>query len=122
MWAEVSAAAPAGGGVTLVNRVGVRMYLSIGPGGAGHASFVIGSPTPRRSGSGEPLVVANVRNTGKRTLSIGGTLMLSGGPGGLQARTVPRQAGRTHRARQVRVGDGCARLTSRSAHGEPNFS
>jgi len=89
VWAEVSAPAPAGGGVTLVNRVGVRMYLSIGPGGAAHASFVIGSPTAQRSGSGEPLVVANVRNTGKRTLSIGGTLMLSDGPGGLQEGPIP---------------------------------
>jgi hypothetical protein len=89
VWAEISAAAPAGGGVTLVNRVGVRMYLTIGPGGAGHASFVIGSPTAQRSGSGEPLVVANVRNTGKRTLSIGGTLILSDGPGGLQEGPIP---------------------------------
>ena len=89
VWAEISAAAPAGGGVTLVNRVGVRMYLSIGAGGAGHASFVIGSPTAQRSGSGEPLVVATVRNNGKRTLSIGGTLMLSDGPGGLQAGPIP---------------------------------
>jgi hypothetical protein len=32
VWAEVSAPAPATGGVTLVNRVGIRMYLSIGPG------------------------------------------------------------------------------------------
>ena len=31
LWAEVSA--PPAGGITLVNRVGVRMYLSIGPGG-----------------------------------------------------------------------------------------
>lgn len=89
VWAEVSAAAPAGGGVTLVNRVGVRMYLSIGPRGAAHASFVIGSLTGRRSGSGEPLVVADVRNTGKRTLSIGGMLTLSDGPGGLRAGPFP---------------------------------
>jgi hypothetical protein len=32
VWAEVSAPAPATGGVTLVTRVGSRMYLSIGPG------------------------------------------------------------------------------------------
>jgi hypothetical protein len=89
VWAEVSAPAPTGGGVTLVNRVGVRMYLGIGPGGAAHANFVIGSPTAQRSGSGEPLVVATVRNTGKRTLSIGGTLMLSDGPGGLREGPIP---------------------------------
>jgi hypothetical protein len=89
IWAAVSGPAPAGGGVTLVNRVGVRMYLSIGPGGAAHASFVIGSLTGQRSGSGEPLVVADVRNTGKRTLSIGGMLTLSDGPGGLRAGPFP---------------------------------
>jgi hypothetical protein len=89
VWAEISAPAPAGGGVTLVNRVGVRMYLGIGPGGAAQANFAIGSPTAQRSGSGEPLVVATVRNTGKRTLSIGGTLMLSAGPGGLQEGPIP---------------------------------
>ena len=34
VWAEVSAPASAAGGVTLVNRVGVRVYLSVAPGGA----------------------------------------------------------------------------------------
>ena len=33
VWAEVRAAAPAAGGITQVSRVGIRIYLSVGPGG-----------------------------------------------------------------------------------------
>jgi hypothetical protein len=89
VWAQVSAPAPAGGGITLVNRVGVRMYVSVGPGGAPPASFTIGPPAGRRSGTGHPLVVATVRNSGQRTLDISGSLTLSGGPGGLRAGPFP---------------------------------
>jgi hypothetical protein len=89
VWAEVSAPAPAGGGVTLVNRVGVRMYVSVGPGGATPSSFAIGALTAERSATGEPLVVANVRNSGRQTLDISGTLTLSKGPGGLRAGPFP---------------------------------
>ena len=89
IWAEVSAATPAGGGVTLVNRVGVRMYLSIGPGGAPPANFAIASLTAERAATGEPLVVAKIRNSGRRTLDISGALTLSKGPGGLRAGPFP---------------------------------
>ncbi len=34
VWAETRSAAPAGGGITRVSRVGIRLYLAIGPGGA----------------------------------------------------------------------------------------
>jgi hypothetical protein len=91
IWAEVSARAraPAAGGVTLVNRVGVRMYLSIGPGGTRPANFAIGPLTAERSETGEPLVVLGVRNTGARALDIGGNLTLAKGPGGLRAGPFP---------------------------------
>jgi hypothetical protein len=89
VWAEVSAPTPAAGGVTLVNRVGVRMYLSIGPGGAPPANFAIGSLTSERSASGAPRVVALVHNTGRRTLDISGHLTLAKGPGGLSAGPFP---------------------------------
>jgi hypothetical protein len=85
IWAEVSAPGSATGGVTLVNRVGIRMYLSIGPGGAPPSNFVIGALTAKRSASGEPLVVARIHNRGKRTLDISGSLTLSAGPGGVRA-------------------------------------
>ena len=71
------------------------MYLSVGPGGAPPSNFAIGPLTAERSAAGEPIVVATVRNTGKRTLDIRGTLTLSGGPGGLRAGPFPVTLGAT---------------------------
>jgi len=85
VWAEVSAPTSAARGVKLVNRVGVRLYLSIGPGGAPPANFAIASLSAERSATRAPLVLASVYNTGRRTLDISGTLRLSNGPGGLRA-------------------------------------
>lgn len=89
VWAEVSAPARAGGGVTLVNRVGVRMYLSIGSGGLPAANFAIGALHAERSATGGLLVVASVNNSGGRTLDIAGQLTLTHGPGGLRAGPFP---------------------------------
>jgi hypothetical protein len=85
VWAEVAAPASAKDGVKLVNRVGVRLYLSIGAGGAPPANFVVGALTAERSATGVPRLVARVRNNGRRTLDISGALTLSDGPGGLRA-------------------------------------
>ena len=89
VWAQVSAPAPATGGITVVNRVGVRMYVTVGPGGAPLPSFTIGPLAAQRSPNGDPLVVANIRNSGRSTLDISGSLTLSDGPGGLRAGPVP---------------------------------
>jgi hypothetical protein len=93
IWAEASAPAPAAGGVTLVNRVGVRMYVSIGRGGAPPSDFVIGTLTAKRAATGEPLVVATIHNSGKRTIDISGNLTLSKGPSGLRAGPFPAKLG-----------------------------
>jgi hypothetical protein len=85
LWAEVSARPTAAGGVTLVNRVGVRMYLSVGPGGAPAPHFAIGSLSARRSETGGSLVASTVRNNGQTTLDLSGDLTLSHGPDGLRA-------------------------------------
>ena len=85
VWAETSSPAPAAGGVTLVNRVGVRVYLSIGRGGAAPSSFTVGAMRATRSPAGQAVVVADVHNTGGRALDIAGDLTLSRGPGGLRA-------------------------------------
>jgi hypothetical protein len=85
IWAETRSAAPAGGGITQVSRVGIRLYLSIGPGGAPASEFTIESLSGQRSPDGQPLVVASVHNTGGRALDMSGTLKLSSGPGGLNA-------------------------------------
>jgi hypothetical protein len=91
VWAEVSA--PPKDGVKLVNRIGIRMYLSIGPGGAPAPKFVIGKLTAQRSSSGQPLVVANIRNTGSNTISLSGKLTLTNGPGGVRAGPFRAQLG-----------------------------
>ena len=87
IWAQVSTSGS--GGVKLANRVGIRMYLSVGPGGAPPSDFVIGSLIAKRSASGQPLVIAKVHNSGKRTIAISGNLTLSNGPGGVRAGPFP---------------------------------
>ena len=85
IWAQTRSPPPAGGGITQVSRVGIRLYLSIGPGGAPASEFTIGSLTGKRSPDGQPIVVASIHNTGGRALDMSGTLQLSSGPGGLSA-------------------------------------
>lgn len=85
VWAQVSSLPTTTGGVQLVNRVGVRMYLTIGPGGAPPPNFALGGLTAERSVTGGRLVVATVHNTGQSTLDISGNVTLSKGPGGLRA-------------------------------------
>jgi hypothetical protein len=89
VWAETSNRAPAVGGVTLVNRVGVRIYLSIGPGGAPRSNFDVGSLVAKRSAAGVPFIVARIHNSGGRILNVSGYLTLSKGPGGLRAGPFP---------------------------------
>ena len=93
VWAEVRSAPPAGGGVVQVSRVGIRIYLSVGPGGAPAADFTIDSLTAARSPDGTPLILATVRNTGGRALDMNGALQLSGGPGGLSGGPFPATLG-----------------------------
>ncbi|WP_337110109.1 hypothetical protein [Prescottella equi] len=83
IWA--SHKAPASNGITNESRVGVRVYLSVGPGNGPPADFTISSLTPRRTAEGLASVVASVTNTGGRAVDLAGTLNLSGGPGGLSA-------------------------------------
>ncbi len=85
VWAEARSAPGEGGGVTQVSRVGIRLYVSVGPGGAPAANFTIDSLRAERSDAGEPTIVASVHNTGGRALDMNGTLDLRSGPGGLSA-------------------------------------
>ncbi|MDP9220960.1 MAG: peptidase [Actinomycetota bacterium] len=94
VWAEARSA-PDAAGVTEVNRVGIRLYVSVGPGGAPAANFTIESLTAQRSAQGRPLVVASVHNTGGRALDLSGSLDLSAGPGGLSAGPFPATLGVT---------------------------
>ncbi|MDQ5841602.1 MAG: peptidase, partial [Chloroflexota bacterium] len=95
VWAEVRSAPGSGGGVIQVNRVGIRLYLSVGPGGGPAADFTIDSLTAKRSPDGRPTVLASVHNTGGRALDMNGNLRLLTGPGGLSAGPFPATLGVT---------------------------
>jgi hypothetical protein len=84
VWAELPPS-QGGGGVSLVNLTGVRIYLSVGPGGEPASSFVIPSLVASRDTQGHPIVSVQVRNTGGRALDLSGHASLSGGPGRLSA-------------------------------------
>ncbi len=93
VWAEARAAAR--NGVVQVNRVGIRLYVSVGPGGSPAADFTIDAVTAGRSSDGRPSVVAAVHNTGGRALDLNGSLQLLSGPGGLRAGPFPATLGTT---------------------------
>lgn len=85
VWAAVQGAPSAPGGVVQVSRVGVRIYLSVGPGGGPTTDFDVASLTAARTQAGVPEVHVTVRNTGGRALDLRGSLTLKDGPGGLSA-------------------------------------
>ncbi|MEY2424523.1 MAG: hypothetical protein QOI61_95 [Actinomycetota bacterium] len=85
IWASTSTAAPQGGGIGAVNRVGIRVYLSVGPGGEPASDFEITGIQAKRTKDGAPQVVAIVENTGGRAIDLSGALKLDNGPGGLSA-------------------------------------
>ncbi|AUY54124.1 hypothetical protein EH183_10715 [Streptomyces sp. CB01881] len=84
-WAQVAGRAGPAGNVRLVNRVGVRIYLDVGPGGEPPSDFQIEGLTPARAPDGVPKVVAKVHNTGKRALDLTGSMSMTDGPGSLSA-------------------------------------
>ena len=125
VWAEIRSAPADGKGVVQVSRVGIRLYLSVGPGGAPASNFSIDSLTAERAANGSALVVATVHNTGGRALDMNGTLTLAKGPGGLSAGPFPASLGvtlaigdtepvRISLDRQLPAGPWAAEITLRS--------
>ena len=88
LWAEVRSAPSPDTQVITASRVGIRVYLSVGPGNGPPAAFTIGMLQPGRSTDGAPRVTADVTNTGGRALDVQGELALTNGPGGLSAGSV----------------------------------
>ena len=82
VWAELP---PSGGTAAVVNRVGVRMYVSVGEGKEPTTDFRIDALTAARDDAGRPLVRTTVTNTGGRAIDLSGELELRNGPGSLSA-------------------------------------
>jgi hypothetical protein len=79
-------------GVTEVFRVGMRVYLAVGRGGAPPTSFAITSMTVRQPSAGQPIMfVAHVRNTGGRAVDLSGSIRLADGPGNTSSGPFPAQ-------------------------------
>jgi hypothetical protein len=72
-------------GVNEITRVGIRIYLAVGKGGAPPTVFAIGSITGHRSAKGQPSIVVHVDNTGGRAVDLDGSVRLTDGPGGSSA-------------------------------------
>lgn len=89
VWVQLTTSADSSAGVAMINRVGIRIYLSVGGGGSPPTDFEIGEITAERSSEGVPFITASIRNTGGRALDLRGTLTLSNGPGGLTAGPFP---------------------------------
>ncbi len=85
LWAQVAGLTGPAANVRLVNRVGVRIYLDVGPGGEPPSDFGIEELTPGREPDGTPKLVAKVHNTGKRALDLSGSMSMTDGPGSLSA-------------------------------------
>ncbi|WP_326645204.1 DUF916 domain-containing protein [Streptosporangium sp. NBC_01755] len=95
IWAQAAKAAPPGGGIAEVNRVGIRIYLSVGRGNPPASDFTIDSLTAQRSPTGQQIVLAQVHNTGGRALDLSGDLKLTNGSGSLSAGPFKVQTGTT---------------------------
>jgi hypothetical protein len=93
VWARTESRGP--GTVRQVSRVGIRVYLDVGPGGEAPSDFAIGPVTATRDAGGVPVLAAEVRNTGRRALDLTGSVALAGGPGGVRAGPFAVQTGTT---------------------------
>lgn len=93
VWAQMSGVH--GPGVALVNRAGVRVYLSVGGHNPPPTKFGVDTMTAERDGAGRAIVRARVHNTGGRALDLGGTLNLTKVTGSINAGPYPVQLGTT---------------------------
>jgi len=68
-----------------IARVGIRIYLAVGRGGAPPTRLAITSITGTRTPKGVPVLTAHVRDTGGRAVDLNGTARLLDGPGNTSA-------------------------------------
>lgn len=91
VWAEVRSPGTSGSNIIQAARVGIRIYLSVGPGNGKPADFTITSLTAARDTEGKPQISALVTNTGGRAIDVTGELSLQNGPAGVSAGPFPAQ-------------------------------
>lgn len=93
VWVELPASS---GDVRRVNRVGVRIYLTVVGGSQADpedvTDFVITAMTADTLPDGSRQIRASVTNTGRRAVDLVGELELLDGPGGLRAGPFPTDA------------------------------
>ena len=86
VWAELPAAPSPAGGISTVNRVGIRTYLSVGGGDEPETRFSLPRFTPVRDESGRPAVDIEACNEDESlAVDLSGSLTLANGPGGVSA-------------------------------------
>lgn len=95
VWAEVRSAPAEGTNIIQASRVGIRIYLSVGPGNGAPTNFSITSLSAARDVNGNPTLTTLVTNTGGRAIDITGELTLADGPAGLSAGPFPAQQSTT---------------------------
>lgn len=81
VWAQAASGQQTASGVTIVNRSGIRVYLSVGPGNGPASDFAIEGVTASTGADGVPQIDAVVHNTGGRAIDVTGSVALSDGPG-----------------------------------------
>ncbi|WOF21904.1 hypothetical protein N8K70_10965 [Microbacterium betulae] len=84
IWAELRSA-DTEDSVTLANRVGVRVYLTVGEGNGPAPDFEIGALAFEFGADGLPAIVAQVTNTGTTAVDLGGQATLETPSGGVSA-------------------------------------
>ncbi|MFF3515466.1 peptidase [Streptomyces sp. NPDC002573] len=93
IWAQMSSGN--GPGVTLVNRAGIRVYLSVEGHNPPPTKFSVSTMTGERDQAGRAIVRAQVHNTGGRALDLNGTLNLTKVKGSVSAGPYAIQLGTT---------------------------
>jgi hypothetical protein len=71
--------------VTLVDRVGIRIYLAVGPGGGPPSSFTLGALSTTTAPNGAKVASVVAHNTGGRAVDLTGQLSLTSKSDGLRA-------------------------------------
>lgn len=98
IWAQVRGGR--GGGIALVSRTGIRMYLSVGGHNPPAPNFTARTMTAQRGPGGRAIVRAQIINTGGRALDLSGTLKLASVSGSLSAGPYQVQLGTSLAPRQ----------------------